>query len=142
LCVAIATLIQVAWAIVFGHFTGAATPCFGNVYYGRDLSIAYVNEVFGPLIEMAPCWVVLDGNKSVLNVLEAAQSDYLDNLPHQHCPLKRIHEALCLVPYALFNTIISFQRSPDEEELPDDNTSLHCLDIFDPNDVSLFSIEY
>jgi amino acid adenylation domain-containing protein len=137
-----ATLIQVAWAIVLGHLTGATTPCFGNVYSGRDLPIANVNKTFGPLIGMAPCRVVLDGNKSVLNVLEAAQSEYLDSLPHQHFPLKRIHEALCLGSSALFNTIISFQRSPDEEERPHDTFSLHCLDIFDPNEVRLHSIDY
>lgn len=128
-----ATLIRVAWALVLRLYTGSLSPCFGNINSGRDVAIPHVDKIFGPLISMAPCLISLENSASVLKVLKAAQQDYLDSLPYQHLPLREIHHMLGLKKKALFNSIVSFQRSWIEEDL--NGLSVHHLDAFDPNEV-------
>ncbi|UKZ75695.1 hypothetical protein TrVFT333_003387 [Trichoderma virens FT-333] len=81
---------------------------------------------------MAPCLVSFENSTTVLEVLKAAQQDYLDSLPHQHVPLREIHHMLGLKKKALFNSIISFQRSWSVED--QNGLSVHHLDAFGPNE--------
>lgn len=130
-----ATLIRVAWAMVLRLYTGSLSPCFGNISSGRDAPIPRVDRIFGPLISMEPCLISLKNSLSMLEVLKAAQQDYLDSLPYQHLPLREIHHMLGLKKKALFNSIVSFQRSWGWEA--QDGLSVNPLDAFDPNEYDI-----
>ncbi|KAL6810263.1 hypothetical protein J3E69DRAFT_377705 [Trichoderma sp. SZMC 28015] len=130
-----ATLIRVAWAMVLRLYTGSLSPCFGNISSGRDAPIPRVDRIFGPLISMEPCLISFENSLSMLEVLNAAQKDYLDSLPYQHLPLREIHHMLGLKKKALFNSIVSFQRSWGWEA--QDGLSVNHLDAFDPNEYDI-----
>ncbi|PTB57230.1 hypothetical protein M431DRAFT_112971 [Trichoderma harzianum CBS 226.95] len=130
-----ATLIRVAWAMVLRLYTGSQSPCFGNISSGRDTAIPRVDRIFGPLISMEPCLISFENSLSMLEVLKAAQQDYLDSLPYQHLPLREIHHMLGLKKKALFNSIVSFQRLWGWEA--QDGLSVNHLDAFDPNEYDI-----
>ncbi|RFU74820.1 destruxin synthetase, 1 [Trichoderma arundinaceum] len=130
-----ATLIRLAWAMVLRLYTGSLSPCFGNVNSGRDVPIPRVDKIFGPLISLTPCVISFGDSTSVHEVLKATQQDYLDSLPYQHLPLREIHHMLGLKKKALFNSIVSFQRSWGEEDQT--GLSVHHLEAFDPNEYDI-----
>ncbi|KAL7912424.1 hypothetical protein GGI35DRAFT_491025 [Trichoderma velutinum] len=130
-----ATLIRVAWAMVLRLYTGSLSPCFGNISSGRDVPIPRVDRIFGPLISMETCLITFENSTSVFEVLKTAQQDYIDSLPYQHLPLREIHHMLGLKKRALFNSIVSFQRSWGWEA--QNSLSVNHLDAFDPNEYDI-----
>ncbi|KAK8130645.1 AMP-binding enzyme (aureobasidin A1 biosynthesis complex) [Apiospora kogelbergensis] len=106
-----ATVIQTAWAMVLGMYTGTDVPCFGNLTSGRDVPVPAVDDIFGPLVGIVPCRIQLQKSQSILDTLRGVQADHLDSVPHQHISLASIHRALGLDSNcALFNSIVSIQK--------------------------------
>jgi amino acid adenylation domain-containing protein/non-ribosomal peptide synthase protein (TIGR01720 family) len=134
-----ATVVQVAWALVLSRFAGTETPCFGNLSSGRDVPIEQADRIFGPMIAMMPCRVVLDRSQTVLDTLQSIQGDYLASLPHQHTQLAAIHRALGLGTTALFNTVVSFQRTGEADQQDIGGLCLHYIDGHDPTEVRKFN---
>lgn len=131
------SIVKVAWALVLRMYTGTNTPCFGNIFSGRDVPIDGVDEIFGPLIGMVPCRVMLDHSASVVHTLRAVQDDYLSTLPYQHHPLADIHKASGNGARALFNTMFSYQRV-ERAQTNDGLKGLLVTDVdeLDPTEVS------
>lgn len=132
-----ALVIEAAWALVLGAYTGTKTPCFGSLYSGRDVPIDKASEIFGPLIGMVPCRVHVDGKRSVLELLKQLQSDYLSTLPHQYVPLVTINKAIGLSSQPLYNTALSFQHGGDYIAVDVSTISVHPAAMFDITEVSL-----
>lgn len=109
-----ATLLQVAWSVVLQHYTGSSIPCFGVISSGRDIPISNVNAIMGPLVSMLTCRVRLDGDASLLETLKDVQGDILQNLAHQTIPLASVQNSLGLGSSALFNTVMSLQKTNTE----------------------------
>ncbi|KFH45123.1 Nonribosomal peptide synthetase-like protein [Hapsidospora chrysogenum ATCC 11550] len=109
-----ATIVKVAWGLVLGIYTGTTTPCFGNLFSGRDVPVEDINDVFGPVVGTVPCRIRLQNGKGVLDTLREAQADYLDTIPFQHFPLTDIHRVAGLGSSPLFNTILSYYKAGDE----------------------------
>lgn len=132
------SIVKLAWALVLRLYTGTNTPCFGNIFSGRDVSIDGVDDIFGPLIGMVPCRVILDQSASVVQTLRAVQDDYLSTLPYQHFPLSHIHKASGSGANALFNTMFSYQRLEMAQTL-DDPEGLRMTDVdeSDPTEVRI-----
>ncbi|GKT87879.1 non-ribosomal peptide synthetase protein [Colletotrichum tofieldiae] len=127
-----AAIVQTAWALVLGQYTGSSAACFGILSSGRDMDISCVEEIFGPLIGMVTCKVVLENN-TMLETVRAVQADYLDSLPHQAFPLAALHRSLKLGASPLFNTGLSFQKGGNAG--PSASPSL-VLDYVDGQDVT------
>ncbi|KAJ5520326.1 nonribosomal peptide synthase [Penicillium fimorum] len=104
-----ASVIQTAWALVLHHYTGSASPCFGNLTSGRHVPVDRVGDMFGPVIDMIPFRLHLRGDQSVIATLREVQTGFINSLSHQ-TPLMEIHEALHVGSLGLFNSILSFQR--------------------------------
>lgn len=105
-----AIVLQTAWGLVLSRYTGSAAPCFGSLSSGRDLPLDNATDIFGPLIGMLTCQLRLDEERTVLDALQAAQSDYLKSLPHHMYPIAEVHKSLQLRTSTLFNTVLSFQK--------------------------------
>ncbi|PHH89906.1 hypothetical protein CDD83_4996 [Cordyceps sp. RAO-2017] len=129
-----ATLTQTAWALVLSKYTGATMPCFGNLYSGRDVPVHKAETISGPLMGMAPCRVLIDRSKSVLDTLTKVQEDFLGSMAFQHVPLAAIHRALGLGTSALFNSTLSFQRPDDEGRVGADSVVVRNVYECDPTE--------
>ena len=70
-----ATLFNAAWALVLSKYADSSTVTFGVVLSGRDLPLAGVKEIIGPLINTHPLSVKIDPGLSVsafiLSMMEA-----------------------------------------------------------------------
>ncbi|PVH90915.1 CoA-dependent acyltransferase [Periconia macrospinosa] len=127
-----ATVIQTAWALVLGRYTGSTSPCFGIFNSGRDLPIKDVNDIFGPLITMLSCRVQLHQQTSALDCLRTVQNDYLNSLPHQTFPVSTVQEVLGLGTSPLFNTVLNLHRVGTFRTEVSSDVSLHLHDGLDP----------
>ncbi|GFF41831.1 nonribosomal peptide synthetase 12 [Aspergillus udagawae] len=126
-----ASVIQTAWALVLHHYTGSASPCFGNLASGRHVPVDRVGDMFGPVISMIPYRVHLRGDQSVIATLREAQTGFVDSLSHQ-IALIEIHEALHVGSSGLFNSILSFQRDIKQPSQSADGHTIQERGGYDP----------
>ncbi|KAI9369299.1 hypothetical protein BJX61DRAFT_545716 [Aspergillus egyptiacus] len=104
-----ANIFQVAWALVLHRYTGSAAPCFGYLTSGRDAPIDEIQAIAGPFINILVSQIPLPGDKSVIDIMQQNQSEYLEKLEYQHFPLAEILHSLPAWSTPLFNTAISVQ---------------------------------
>jgi amino acid adenylation domain-containing protein/non-ribosomal peptide synthase protein (TIGR01720 family) len=137
-----AIVVQLAWAIVLRWYTGSLDPSFGILCSGRDLPIDGVDRIFGPLIGMLTCRVDLDDTTSISKVLQGLQTSYVESLPYQTVSLAAVHNALKLGSEALFNSVISYQKTGGADQEEDgsgyggDGVDVSFLGGHDPAEVS------
>jgi NRPS condensation-like uncharacterized protein/aryl carrier-like protein len=132
-----ATVIQTAWALVLGRYTGSKAPCFGVLSSGRDAPIDDIENILGPLINMLTCRVHLHEELTLMEVLNSVQSDYTNALTYQTFSLASVHNMLQLGTSALFNTALSIQRVDDAEGVDVPEVSFCLEDGLDPTEVRL-----
>ncbi|KAI1811266.1 hypothetical protein GGS20DRAFT_123086 [Poronia punctata] len=131
-----ASVIQTAWALVLHHYTGSASPCFGNLASNRHVPVDRIGDMFGPLISMIPYRVHLGRDQSVLTTLREGQTSFLNSLSHQ-TPLMEIQEALDVGASGLFNTILSFQRDTKQPSQSADGHVIQERGGYDPVEVGI-----
>lgn len=107
-------LIQVSWGIVLRAFTGSDDVCFGYLSAGRDVSVRGIENLIGPVINMMVCRLQLGSQSTLDRILEQCQDDFLRNIEFQHAALSDIQHALGISYQALFNTILSLQKSKED----------------------------
>lgn len=112
--VTVSSLLQVAWGIVLGVYTGSESVCFGYLNSCRDIPLPNVREMPGPLINLLICRLFLNSEQSVLKTLRENQDAHARNLEHQHCSLAEVMHSLNLACQPLFNTAMSLQREATE----------------------------
>ncbi|KAF9888923.1 hypothetical protein FE257_008092 [Aspergillus nanangensis] len=104
-----------AWAMVLRCFTGMDNVCFGNMVSGRDVPLAGVAEIAGPLINLLPFRVNLAGGP-VSTVLQNIYADYASSLGHQTCSIADLPHPTGRSPMTLFNTQVSIRRHTSDSQ--------------------------
>lgn len=137
------SLVQTAWAMTLAAYTGSSSVCFGYLASGRDTpNVPNLQEAMGAFVNMMVCRVdvVLEG--SGVGLVEQTHSRGLQSLAHQHTPLADIQHALSLSGQPLFNSVLSFQRSDEEEESGQHGSLVfEDLEAEDPTEVSVRSLQ-
>ncbi|CAI6092439.1 unnamed protein product [Clonostachys chloroleuca] len=113
-----ASLFQSAWALTLGAYSGATSVCFGYLVSGRDLPVPNISETVGAFANMMICYadVSRSTKQSCLEFVANLHTQVIQDLDFQHCSLADIHHALDLpAGKALFNSIMSFQKSSGED---------------------------
>ncbi|KAJ3515465.1 hypothetical protein NM208_g14961 [Fusarium decemcellulare] len=114
-----AVVIQVAWAVVLGAFTGQDQVCFGYLASCRDAPLDGLEDSIGLYISMQVCRVHIDG--LVKNLLESVNNDMITGLNHRNCSLAQIQSfAIALdasVGPAGAQVGMSYQKSKISPEL-------------------------
>lgn len=109
--VSIASICQLAWAVVLASWTNSQDISFGNLSSGRDAPIPGVQELVGPMINMLVCHLQLDWNARVSDVARKLQSQSAEAFEHQGVSLAAIQHELGLSRgQPLFNSILSYKR--------------------------------
>ena len=107
-----ASVFQVAWALVLRSYTGNDSVCFGYLSSGRDLDIKDIQNIVGPLISMMILRVDLSDQTNLVGILEKAQRDYIDSLPHR-ASLAQVQRSIQAA--SLFNTAMSVQSQKSHQ---------------------------
>lgn len=131
-----ANVLQAAWAMVLRTYTGEDDVCFGYVSSGRELPIANVQDIVGPLINMLVCRANLSKDKSILKVIHQMQEDHISSLSHQRTSLAKIQNTLHVSKDGLFNSAMSLQRVAPTPITNPYEVSIEQIGGYDPTEVS------
>ncbi|PYI03599.1 nonribosomal siderophore peptide synthase Sid2 [Aspergillus sclerotiicarbonarius CBS 121057] len=87
-----ATLIRAAWALVASQYTGNDDVVFGETLTGRDISLAGVESIVGPLIATVPIRIHINRASTVESYLQSVQQGILSRTPYQHMGMQNIRK--------------------------------------------------
>ncbi|KAH7348326.1 hypothetical protein BKA65DRAFT_500385 [Rhexocercosporidium sp. MPI-PUGE-AT-0058] len=88
----IATLIRGAWALVASQYIGSDDVVFGETLTGRDIQLAGVEGIVGPLIATVPVRIRIHRTKTVESYLQTVQQTILARTPYQHMGWQNIRK--------------------------------------------------
>ncbi|OAL21893.1 hypothetical protein AYO20_11294 [Fonsecaea nubica] len=88
----IATLIRGAWSLVMSQYTGSDDIVFGETLTGRDIPLARVENIEGPLIATLPMRIHINRTSSVQSYLQTVQEAVLVRTKYQHVGMQNIRK--------------------------------------------------
>ncbi|KAL3421676.1 hypothetical protein PVAG01_05832 [Phlyctema vagabunda] len=135
--VTLSALFRTTWALILRAFTGTDEVCFGFITSGRDLHIERIEETVGTFINMLVCRMELSETRSVKDLIDKAQSDYLDSLPHQHASLAQIQHVLGLYGQRLFNTSMTILKQVPLETEKTPSVEFNTIHEWSPNEYDM-----
>jgi hypothetical protein len=132
----VSNVLQVAWGLVLRAFSGLDTVCFGYLVSCRDAPVPGIEEAVGPFINMMACRLDFTGPRTVPQILEKAQTDFLRGLASQHCVLSDVLHSLNLGHKSIFNTCMTFP--PEGQQNDGEGKTIHLdeIDSYMPDEVS------
>ncbi|KAK8031980.1 hypothetical protein PG990_001714 [Apiospora arundinis] len=129
-------ILQVAWARVLSAYTAMDKVSFGYLSSGRNAPINGIEDIAGVLVNMLVTHAKVDYSVAAIDAAKDMHRSYTESLDHQYCSLTEVQHALELGGQPLFNTVLDFQRPPEEDDL-DTAISLRPLDFHDPTEFAL-----
>ncbi|KAH8892344.1 non-ribosomal peptide synthetase [Thozetella sp. PMI_491] len=135
--VTMATLMSTVWSLVLQSYLGkdTSTVCFGFLAAGRDVPVAGVQDIMGPLFAMLVQMVSLDLSTAVTDLLGQVQNKIAESLSHQHCSLSRIQNSIGLNGTKLFNTVLNLQRRDRLQNRP--SIKIESEAVYDPSEFDI-----
>ena len=130
------SLFRALWALILCTYTGMDDVSFGYLVSGRDAPVQGIQDAVGVFIGMLVCRSHMEGSNPLREVVQKVESDLLDALPHQYCPLAEIHHSLNLAQRTLFNTVMSFQNYTSLPDLDSSSITFRKDESRDPTEVS------
>lgn len=112
------TVIQTAWAILLGRYSGEPEVVFGVTRAGRRSSIPGAETMVGLLINTLPLRIPLPEMASVIELLQLVRARHTAIGPHEHTPLVKVQEWSPVARTGpLFESILVFENHALEEAL-------------------------
>jgi acyl carrier protein len=133
--VTVAILFQAVWGIVLRGYTLEEDVCFGYLTSGRDIPIAGIDKMIGPLINMLVCRITFESLKTFEDLLFSLKSQLGYAMDNQYISLAEIQHSVAPGEHQLFNSIISMMNAISAE--PDAETELDAklLSSYAPTEV-------
>ncbi|PYI01631.1 nonribosomal peptide synthase [Aspergillus sclerotiicarbonarius CBS 121057] len=135
--ITLTNVFHLVWALVLRTYVGTNNVCFGYATQGRDVPVAGVEEMVGPVVNVLATTLRLQDSESVLDALQTHQTHLADNLAHQNHALVDIYATHGVAGSQLFNTIVSLQDLSHHETA--DTQSLR-LEVMPAHDSSEYDI--
>lgn len=88
----LATLIRGAWALVASQYSGSDDVLFGETLTGRDIALAGVESIVGPLIATVPIRIRISRASTLESFLQSVQQSILARTPYQHMGWQNIRK--------------------------------------------------
>ncbi|KAG8414563.1 Nonribosomal peptide synthetase [Metarhizium acridum] len=132
------SLVQLAWGLVLRAYTASDAVCFGYLATGRNMPIAGIDKAIGPFINILVSKMHLDGGNAIRDLVQSIHSDFLQGLGHQHTSLVEIYHSLGISGRGLFNTVVSVQSRPEQQQVNHTSgLSMRTVDSDDPTEYDL-----
>ncbi|WP_095989705.1 non-ribosomal peptide synthetase [Cystobacter fuscus] len=124
------TVVQGAWAILVGHYSGREDVVFGTTVSGRPPELPGVEQMVGLFINTLPVRVRLTPDEPLVAWLGALQAWLLEMRQHEHSPLVKV-QRWSEVPAGtpLFETLLVFENYPVDAALSTPLPSLEVRDV-------------
>ncbi|WP_280335102.1 non-ribosomal peptide synthetase, partial [Nocardia wallacei] len=108
------TVLQAAWGILLGRWTGRYDVLFGTTVSGRPPQLSGVESMVGLFINTVPVRVRFDESESARELLVRTQGQQADLLDHHYVGLAEIQAAAGVG--GLFDTLVVFESYPVDAE--------------------------
>ncbi|WP_437756712.1 amino acid adenylation domain-containing protein [Sorangium sp. So ce1389] len=128
--VTMSVVVQAAWAVLLGRYSGESDVVFGATVAGRPAALAGVESMVGLFIATVP---VREAPRPALRVVEylaELQERQVAREPHAHCPLVDIQRWSDVPPgEALFDSLVVFENYPVGQAAADEQRLLRVTDV-------------
>lgn len=110
------TLIQAAWSILLGRYTGRDDIVFGATFSGRSIGLPGIEDMVGLFINTLPLRMNVSGEKKAIQFLREIQEQTPLLIAHCHLALSKIKSLQDTGEPAdtLFDTVVIFENYPNE----------------------------
>jgi non-ribosomal peptide synthetase component F len=107
------TLVQGAWALLLGRYTGRADVIFGATVSGRPPDLAGSDQILGMFINTVPVRLRLPGDALLLPWLQELQEHQAEMREYEYTPLAQVHAWSELPRHQpFFENILVFNNHP------------------------------
>lgn len=122
--ITMSTLVQAAWALLLGLYSGEDDVVFGATVSGRPADLPGAEKMLGLFINTLPVRVRFHGDQPLLNWLKNLQLQLSEMRQYEYCSLTDI-QGWSEVPrnLPLFHTILVFENYPVTETLDESQHS-------------------
>jgi non-ribosomal peptide synthetase component F len=116
--VTVNTVVQGAWALLLGAYSGDEDVLYGAALSGRPPSLSDVARIPGMFVNTLPIRVVIDANQSVGQWLGRLQQQQVELREYEYSALAQV-QGWSQVPRSvpLFDSIVGFQNFPVDRTL-------------------------
>ncbi|KAK9727851.1 hypothetical protein K7432_001523 [Basidiobolus ranarum] len=109
--ITLATIINLAWAIVLKHHTGNSSVVFGTVNSGRSVPVEGIERICGPCISTLPLRVNFEEDSTLIEALARMHAEQLQQYRYQNIGLQDIHKhCIANQKESLFDTLLVIQN--------------------------------
>lgn len=128
--VTVNTLVQGAWAVLLGRYSGEREVVYGVTVSGRPAELAGVAEMVGLFINSLPVRVQVEQEQEVGEWLRRIQEQQVESRKYEYSPLAQLQQWSGLESgQKLFESLIVFENYPMEESLRDGSGSLEITNF-------------
>jgi non-ribosomal peptide synthetase component F len=112
------TVVQGAWALLLGAYSGDEDVLYGAALSGRAPSLTGVTRIPGMFINTLPVRVAIDGSLSVRKWLARLQEQQVELREYEYSALSQVH-GWSQIPRSVpvFDVIVAFQNYPVDKRL-------------------------
>jgi hypothetical protein len=124
--------------MVLALWTRTDSVCFGYLVSGRDVPIAEIDKVVGPLLNLLVCRLDLKSKHSLGDFLTSVQGDYAKSLGHHPGMIPALTQMEQVISGPLFNALVNHRQFPTSDPKSSGDSDLHfqVLSSTDPMAVS------
>ncbi|WP_289009762.1 amino acid adenylation domain-containing protein, partial [uncultured Thermomonospora sp.] len=136
----LATLLQAAWGVVLGNFTGRRDVVFGAAVSGRPPELPGVEQMIGLFINTIPVRVRFAPTDTLADLVERLQEEQAELLPHHHLGLTDIQRVTGHP--ALFDTMTALENYPFDPSAMDGTLGGLRITGFGSRDATHFPLSF
>ncbi len=126
----LSNLIQGAWAVLLGRYSGSNDVVFGVTVSGRPPELPEVGAIIGLFINTLPVRVELKPQHRVSELLNGLKEEQLTREEFAYTPLVEVHRCSGIgAQQALFESIVIFENYPVDQALSQELETLHITQI-------------
>lgn len=114
--VTVNTVIQSVWGVLLCKYNSVDDVVFGAVVSGRPENLPGVENMVGLFLNTIPVRIVMDGERTFMDLVRKTQLASLDGQAHHHCSLADIQAASNL-KQGLLDHLVVFENYPLSDEL-------------------------
>jgi len=115
--VTIPTIIRAAWSLIVATYSGSNDVIFGETLAGRDIPVAGIADIIGPIFTTVPTRIQIDRKSTIGDFLNGIHQMATEIIPYQHAGLQRIKRLDSDTELACdFQNLLVIQTAEEETE--------------------------
>ncbi|KAL6903105.1 amino acid adenylation [Trichoderma evansii] len=132
-----AMLLQAVWAVVLRGYSLMDDVCFGYLASGRDVPMAGITKLIGPLINLLICRVRFDQLETFEDLLFDLRDQLRHAMDNQYSSLAEIQHTIAPGHRQLFNTLVSMLYSEPEQPVSENELDADIIDDRAPTEYAV-----